>query len=219
VSSTRKAQLAVKRAIDIVGASALLIATAPLLAAAAVAIPRKLGSGGVFFRQLRPGHREKPFEVIKFRTMTEAFDEQGRILPEGERLPPFGWALRKYSIDELPQLINVLRGEMSLVGPRPLLMEYLQTYPPEYRRRHDVKPGISGWAQVNGRHHSTFKQRLEMDVWYVDHWNLWIDLKILLKTIGVVLDKRDVERPDQDIRDVDDLNLHAAVKPRMRNGG
>jgi len=215
----RGVQLALKRIMDVVGALVLLLAFAPVMLVTAALVPWKLGPGGVFFRQLRPGHRERPFKVWKFRTMLEAFDAQGRILPEAERLPAFGWRVRRFSIDELPQLFNVLSGEMSLVGPRPLLMDYLEAYPPEYRRRHDVKPGITGWAQVNGRHKSTFRQRLELDVWYVDHWSVWLDAKVLFLTITRVLVSRDVERPDQPISAVDDLGLHRNVKPRTRNDG
>jgi lipopolysaccharide/colanic/teichoic acid biosynthesis glycosyltransferase len=211
-------QLRVKRALDVAGAAILLVAASPLWAVLAWLIPHKLGPGGVFFRQVRPGHREAPFELVKFRTMLEAFDAEGNALDEGQRLTRFGWVLRKYSIDELPELWNVLRGEMSLVGPRPLLTEYLQNYPRQFRRRHDVKPGITGWAQVNGRHHVTFRERLELDLWYVDHWSVLLDLKIMWRTVWTVLRARDVAPPDQPIEAVDDLNLHVAVKPRRRTG-
>jgi sugar transferase EpsL len=216
MADSSRAELALKRLIDVAGALALGALTAPLLGLVAVMIPAKLGRGGIFFRQRRPGLQEKPFSVVKFRTMLEAFDSDGQILPESQRLPPFGWFLRKYSIDEIPQIWNVLRGEMSLVGPRPLLMEYLEAYPPEYRRRHDVKPGISGWAQINGRHSATFKERLEMDVWYVDNWSLALDLKIIALTLWRLVRPQNVERPDQPREAVDDLNLHRRVKPRTK---
>lgn len=202
---------------DLVGASLLLALLWPVMLVIAVLIPLKLGPGGVFFRQRRPGLREQPFEILKFRTMLEAFDSDGCILKEGDRLPSFGWKLRKLSLDELPQLFIVLKGDMSLVGPRPLLMEYLEAYPPEFRRRHDVKPGISGWAQVNGRHTSTFSQRLTLDVWYVDNWSIWLDLKIAWLTVTNVLFSQSVKRPDQPIAEVDDLGLSAHVKVRRRD--
>lgn len=212
----KETQLRIKRVIDVVGAGVALAAASPLMLGVSLAIPRKLGLGGVFFVHRRPGFREAPFNLIKFRSMIEAFDEHDLALPEGDRMTPFGWWLRKYSIDELPELLNVLKGEMSLVGPRPLLMEYLTVYPPEYRRRHDVMPGITGWAQVNGRHHATFKERLEMDVWYVENWSLWLDIRILWMTVGEVLGSRHVEPPDQPRSDVDDLDLHSAVSRRSR---
>lgn len=206
----------VKRLIDIVGAGSALVVTAPFLLGICIMIPFKLGKGGVFFTQTRPGFREEPFDVVKLRTMLEAFDSDGNILPEGERLPEFGWKLRRLSIDEIPQFWNVLKGEMSIVGPRPLLMEYLEAYPPNARRRHDVKPGITGWAQVNGRHESTFSQRLDHDVHYVDNQSLALDLKIMWYTVTRVLLKNNVRKPDQDIAEVDDLDLHRHVKTRKK---
>ena len=141
----------------------------------------------VLFRQVRPGYRARPFTLMKFRTMREARDSLGRPLPDSDRLMKFGRFLRRTSLDELPQLWNVLRGEMSLVGPRPLLMEYLPLYSPEQARRHLVRPGITGWAQVNGRNVIGWDEKFRYDVWYVDHWSLWLDLKVLLRTVRHVL--------------------------------
>jgi sugar transferase EpsL len=146
----------------------------------------KLGTP-VLFRQQRPGKGGRPFYLCKFRSMTDARDAQGNLLPDSERLPRFGQLLRATSLDELPELWNVLKGEMSLVGPRPLLMEYLPLYSPEQRRRHDVPPGITGWAQVNGRNALDWPQRFELDTWYVENCSLWLDIKILLLTVKKVL--------------------------------
>jgi lipopolysaccharide/colanic/teichoic acid biosynthesis glycosyltransferase len=180
-----------KRVFDLLA----VILTAPLwlpvLAVVALLVRWKLGSP-VFFRQARPGYRERIFELIKFRTMTDARDVAGRLLPDSERLTPFGRWLRATSLDELPELLNVLRGEMSLVGPRPLLVEYLPRYSPEQRRRHDVLPGLTGWCQVNGRNALSWEQKFELDVWYVDHRSLWLDLRILVMTIWQVLARRGI---------------------------
>ena len=151
----------------------------------------------VLFCQLRPGYRSKPFPVYKFRTMTEARDADGKILPDAERLTPLGRFLRSTSLDELPQLFNVLRGEMSLVGPRPLLIQYLERYSPEQARRHDVLPGFTGWAQVNGRNALTWEDKFRLDVWYVDHRSFWLDVKILLLTIWKVLKREGINQPGQ----------------------
>ena len=163
--------------------------TLPVLGAIALLVRVKLGSP-VLFRQTRPGLHGKPFTMYKFRTMTDARDAEGNLLPDEERLPPFGKLLRSTSLDELPELINVLKGEMSLVGPRPLLMEYLERYSPEQARRHEVRPGVTGWAQVNGRNAISWEERFRMDVWYVDHAGILLDLKILWKTVIAVV-KRD----------------------------
>jgi len=146
----------------------------------------------VLFRQQRPGLRGKPFTLYKFRTMRDARTASGELLPDDLRLTTFGKWLRSTSLDELPELFNVLKGEMSLVGPRPLLMEYLPRYSPEQARRHEVKPGITGWAQVNGRNALTWEEKFRMDVWYVDHWNLWLDMKIVLLTIWKVLKREGI---------------------------
>lgn len=151
----------------------------------------------VFFCQKRPGFKGKPFTMIKFRTMTDARDPEGNMLPDGLRLSSFGRFLRISSLDELPGLWNVLKGDMSLVGPRPLLMEYLELYSPEQARRHDVKPGITGWAQVNGRNTISWDDRFKLDVWYVDNRTVWLDLKILFMTVIRVFRHEDINQPGQ----------------------
>lgn len=156
----------------------------------------KLGTP-IFFRQARPGLYGKPFTLLKFRTMTDARDAQGKLLPDAERLTAFGRFLRRTSLDELPELINVLRGEMSLVGPRPLLMAYLERYTPEQMRRHDVRPGITGWAQVNGRNALRWEEKFALDVWYLDHQSLWLDLKIILLTLWKILQREGISQPGQ----------------------
>lgn len=175
-----------KRILDVVGASFALLAFGPLMLYVALRIWREMGSP-VLFRQVRPGLQGKPFVMYKFRTMTEERDTEGRLLPDEKRLTPLGKFLRQYSLDEFPEFINVLKGEMSLVGPRPLLMEYLERYTPEQARRHEVKPGITGWAQVNGRNALSWEEKFKLDVWYVDNWNLLLDLKILFLTLVKVL--------------------------------
>jgi lipopolysaccharide/colanic/teichoic acid biosynthesis glycosyltransferase len=175
-----------KRVFDcLLAALALLLLFLPLLCLAWL-VRRKLGSP-VFFRQKRPGLYGRPFIMIKFRTMTEARGCDGKLLPDAERLTPFGRFLRTSSMDELPELWNVLRGEMSLVGPRPLLMEYLPLYSREQARRHEVRPGITGWAQVNGRNAIGWADKFLLDVWYVDHRSLWLDVRILWLTVYKVL--------------------------------
>lgn len=184
-------RLALKRAFDVAVAGSTLVATAPVLAATAGAIAATMGRP-VLFRQQRIGKDDRPFQVLKFRTMRDAEGPDGRPLPDAERLTSLGQLLRSTSIDELPQLINVLRGEMSLVGPRPLLVRYLERYTPEQRRRHEVLPGITGYSQVNGRNAISWAERFELDVWYVDHWSLGLDAKILAKTLLRVLDREGV---------------------------
>ncbi len=168
----------------------------PVLAAVALAVRLALGSP-VLLRQVRPGWHGRPFTFFKFRTMTEATDDKGRLLPDESRLTSFGRRLRATSLDELPQLFNVLRGDMSLVGPRPLLTEYLPLYTPEQARRHDVRPGITGWAQVNGRNAISWEQKFALDVWYVDHQSLLLDLRILAQTALRVLRPGDVSQPGE----------------------
>lgn len=175
-----------KRLFDILlSACGLLVLAMPLLALA-WQVRRKLGSP-VLFTQVRPGLHGKPFRMVKFRTMTDERDASGALLPDAQRLTPFGRFLRSSSLDELPELWNVLRGEMSLVGPRPLLMEYLHLYSPEQARRHEVRPGITGWAQVNGRNAISWTDKFALDVWYVDHRSLWLDMRILWLTVRKVL--------------------------------
>ncbi len=181
----------VKRLIDIVVSSLSLVLLGPVLLILAMIIHMKFGSP-VLFRQGRPGLGGKGFFIYKFRTMTDARDDDGKLLPDAERLPAFGRFLRSASLDELPELFNVLKGDMSIVGPRPLMMKYLDRYTPEQARRHEVRPGITGWAQVNGRNAVCWEDRFKLDVWYVDNWSLWLDLKILLKTVWMVVKREDI---------------------------
>ena len=175
-----------KRLFDVVvSACALLVLALPLLVVIGM-VRRKLGSP-VFFAQVRPGMHGKPFKMVKFRSMTSERGTDGELLPDAERLTPFGRFLRSTSLDELPELWNVLKGDMSLVGPRPLLMEYLPLYSPEQARRHEVRPGITGWAQVNGRNAISWEDKFKLDVWYVDHCSLWLDIRILWLTVKKVL--------------------------------
>jgi sugar transferase EpsL len=181
----------VKRALDIVTSAAGLVIAAPLWIIVAALI-RLSSPGPILFRQQRPGLRGRPFTMLKFRTMNEARDAAGRPLPDAERLTRIGRFLRRTSVDELPELINVLKGEMSLVGPRPLLMQYLDRYTPEQARRHEVKPGITGWAQVNGRNALTWGDKFMLDVWYVDHQSFKLDIKILFFTVVKVLKREGI---------------------------
>ncbi len=175
-----------KRLFDLlVAALALLLLALPLLVLTWV-IRRKLGSP-VLFRQVRPGLQGRPFTMVKFRTMTDGRSADGALLPDAQRLTPFGRFLRASSLDELPELWNVLRGDMSLVGPRPLLMEYLSLYTPEQARRHEVRPGITGWAQINGRNAISWEEKFSLDVWYVGNHSLWLDIKILWLSVNKVL--------------------------------
>lgn len=178
-----------KRIFDLFTSALLLLVLSPLLGIVAFAVQIGLGSP-VLFGQERPGYKGKIFKIYKFRTMRDLRDKDGRLLPDAERLTKLGNFLRSTSLDELPELFNVLRGEMSWVGPRPLLVAYLERYSPEQNRRHDVLPGITGWAQVNGRNAISWEQKFTYDVWYVDHWTFWLDIKILFMTVGKVL-KRD----------------------------
>ncbi len=181
----------IKRLFDITAASAALVLLSPVYTITAYKVKKNLGSP-VLFRQTRPGLNGKPFEMIKFRSMKDAIDSDGNPLPDSERLTPFGQALRNTSLDELPELWNVLKGDMSLVGPRPLLMEYLPLYNSEQNRRHSVRPGITGFAQVNGRNAIGWDKKFELDTWYVDNQSLWLDIKILVKTVKKVLIKDDI---------------------------
>jgi lipopolysaccharide/colanic/teichoic acid biosynthesis glycosyltransferase len=183
-----------KRGIDIAASGLGLVALSPLLAVLALGVRLRLGSP-VLFRQTRAGLHGRPFTIYKFRTMTDARGADGDLLPDAGRLPPFGRFLRSTSLDELPSLWNVLRGDMSLVGPRPLLMEYLPRYSPDQLRRHDVRPGITGWAQVNGRNAVTWARKFELDVWYVDNRSFLLDLRILLLTMAHVLRQDGISQP------------------------
>jgi lipopolysaccharide/colanic/teichoic acid biosynthesis glycosyltransferase len=194
VNRSRSRHDLVARALDVAAACVLLVLLSPVLAITALLVRSQLGPP-VLFRQVRPGRGGKPFTIYKFRTMRDATSADGVVLPDAQRLSPFGRALRASSLDELPELWNVLRGDMSLVGPRPLLLEYLPLYSVEQARRHDVRPGITGWAQVNGRNARSWRERLALDVWYVDHRSVLLDLRILLLTIGAVLRRSGVSQP------------------------
>lgn len=174
-----------KRFFDIIASAIALILLSPIITIVAWQISRKLGSP-VLFRQTRPGLNGKPFTMIKFRTMRDAVDKNGSPLPDAERMTPFGNFLRSTSLDELPELWNVFKGDMSLVGPRPLLTEYLPLYSNEQARRHEVRPGVTGWAQINGRNAISWEEKFKLDVWYVDNHSFWLDLKILFLTVKKV---------------------------------
>ena len=185
-----------KRLFDIVAALIGSIILSPIILLTALFV-RILFGPPILFRQQRPGYKGHPFFIYKFRTMTNRLTPDGNLLPDSERLTPFGHFLRSLSLDELPELFNILRGEMSFVGPRPLLMQYLPLYSPEQARRHDVVPGLTGWAQVNGRNATDWPARFKLDVWYVDHWSFWLDIKIILMTIGKVFKREDVNQEGQ----------------------
>ncbi|MCH7395774.1 sugar transferase [Acinetobacter dispersus] len=180
-----------KRLLDIIIASTALILLSPLYVYVAYKVKKNLGSP-VLFRQVRPGLHGKPFEMIKFRTMKDALNEYGKPLPDSERLTAFGKMLRSSSLDEMPELWNVIKGDMSVVGPRPLLMEYLPLYNEEQAKRHDVRPGMTGHAQVNGRNAISWEQKFELDTWYVENQSLWLDFKIMLQTVKKVIAKDDI---------------------------
>jgi len=181
--------LRIRRVVDVMGAAFGLIVAAPVMLVIALAIRGAIGRP-ILFRQRRPGLHERGIVCLKFRTMTEARDQNGRLLPDEERLTPLGSFLRRTSLDELPQLWNILRGDLSFIGPRPLLEHYLPYYTPAEHRRHSVRPGLTGWAQIHGRNRLSFDQRLAMDVWYVEHVSWFLDVKILLVTFWVVLTQR-----------------------------
>lgn len=183
-----------KRAFDFFAALVLLALLAPLLGLVAILVWTGMGSP-VLYRQPRPGLHGRPFTLLKFRTMRDDADASGRIRPDGERMTRLGSLLRGSSLDELPELINVLRGEMSLVGPRPLLMEYLPLYNAEQARRHEVRPGITGWAQVNGRNALSWEDKFRLDIWYVDHRSFALDARILCRTLVNVVRARDISKP------------------------
>lgn len=185
-----------KRLFDLVIASFALLLLFPVLLLVAWLVHRRLG-GPVLFRQVRPGLHGKPFEMVKFRTMRDAVDTEGNALPDAERLTPFGHFLRSTSLDELPELWNVIKGDMSLVGPRPLLMEYLPLYSVEQARRHEVRPGITGWAQVNGRNAVSWPEKFALDIWYVDNRSLLLDIRILLLTIKKVFVREGISAEGQ----------------------
>lgn len=188
--------LFLKRLMDILGSGAGLVLLSPFLLVVAFLVRVKLGSP-VFFRQQRPGLYGKPFMLVKFRTMTDERDEKGNLLSDEVRLTRFGQFLRSTSIDELPEFWNVFVGDMSLVGPRPLLMRYLDRYTLEQARRHELKPGITGWAQVNGRNALSWEEKFKLDVWYVDHFSVWLDIRILLLTFQKVLRREGISGEGQ----------------------
>ena len=186
MQNQKKIQRFLKRVMDILGSGAGLIILSPVILVTAHKISKEMGKP-VFFNRLRAGQNGKPFNFYKFRTMTDAKDKEGNLLPDGERLTELGKKIRSSSIDELPQLWNVLKGDMSLVGPRPLWLDYVPLYSPEQKRRLDVPQGVTGWAQINGRNSLTWEQKFNNDVWYVDNWSLWLDIKILFITVLKVL--------------------------------
>lgn len=187
--------LLLKRIMDFTGAATLLVLAAPVMLVTALLIRWKMGSP-VLFRQVRPGWKGRLLTLNKFRTMRNTVEPDGSPLPDNQRLTRLGRFLRATSLDELPELWNVLKGEMSLVGPRPLLIEHLDLYTAEQRRRHDVKPGLTGWAQINGRDTLCWEKKLALDVWYVDNWNLWLDVKILCLTVWTVFGRQGVIHPE-----------------------
>jgi lipopolysaccharide/colanic/teichoic acid biosynthesis glycosyltransferase len=205
----RRAQSFAKRTLDVVLSAAGLVLLSPLLVAVALAVWLRMGRP-VLFQQIRPGLRAQPFVLFKFRTLTGARDSGGNLLPDMDRLTALGKFLRRWSLDELPQLWNVLKGDMSLVGPRPLLVEYLQKYSPEQARRHEVRPGLTGWAQLHGRQDLAFSKRLQLDVWYVDHWSMRLDLKLILLTL-VRLPQLSATGASPDVAHTDDMGLAALL--------
>jgi len=186
----------IKRILDLTLTLIAMIVALPVMAVVALLVWIKIGTP-VLFKQPRPGFHEKIFTIYKFRTMRDAFDEKGKLLPDDQRLTRFGRILRTTSLDELPELFCVLKGEMSWVGPRPLLMQYLDRYSKEQHRRHLVLPGITGWAQVNGRNAISWEEKFALDVWYVDHWSIWLDLKILIMTVFKVLKREGISAKNQ----------------------
>ena len=184
----------VKRCFDLSCSGLLIAVLSPILLIIA-GLVWVMHGWPVLFRQARPGYHGRPFQNLKFRTMSNARDENGALLPDDKRLTRLGRFLRSSSLDELPEFINVLKGDMSLVGPRPLLLQYLERYSPEQSRRHDVLPGVTGWAQINGRNTLSWEDKFRMDVWYVDHWSFWLDIRILLLTLWKVVKREGISQP------------------------
>ena len=193
-------KLDAKRILDLLLAIAGILILSPVMLIIALLIGLKIGTP-IIFRQQRPGYHGKPFWVYKFRTMTNAHDSQGSLLPDTQRITRLGHFLRSTSLDELPEMFNVLRGEMSWVGPRPLLMQYLERYSPEQARRHEVLPGITGWAQINGRNALTWEEKFKLDIWYVDHTSFWLDIKILFISVIKVLRREGINQPGRSTTD------------------
>jgi lipopolysaccharide/colanic/teichoic acid biosynthesis glycosyltransferase len=214
---TRNLLSSSKRMLDVVASGIALILLSPLIALVALAIRTCMGRP-ILFRQLRPGYQANPFAVYKFRTLTNACDSEGNLLPDADRLTLLGGFLRRWSLDELPQLWNVVKGDMSLVGPRPLLMEYLEKYTPEQGRRHDVRPGLTGWAQLHGRQNLIFSKRLEMDVWYVDNWSFLLDLKLMCLTL-LSLHQLSAVGASPGLEKTDDLGLTELLRKRKKHAG
>ncbi len=181
-----------KRILDIIASLIILVLLSPILVVISIWLHFANKGAGVFFYQQRPGFHGKLFSIIKFKSMTDEKDSEGNLLPNEQRITKIGALLRKTSLDELPQFINVLKGDMSMIGPRPLVIRYLDLYTPEQARRHDVRPGITGWAQVNGRNAISWTRKFELDVWYVDHVSLWLDLKIVYMTVVNILRRKDI---------------------------
>lgn len=205
-----------KRVIDFTLSLLALAILWPILLLIAIWLHFANKGAGAFFLQERPGKDGEIFKVIKFKTMTDERDAEGRLLPDAERLTSVGRFVRSTSIDELPQLINVLRGDMALIGPRPLLVQYLPLYSPMQTRRHDVRPGITGWAQVHGRNFLPFSKRFELDVWYVDHCSLWIDLKVIVLSIKNVLSRKDIALGEHTADNADDLGFSKYIEYRSK---
>ncbi len=196
-----------KRILDLLISLIAIICLSPIFIIVTVWLHFANKGAGAFFTQVRPGYHGKPFKVIKYKSMTDERDENGELLPDAQRLTKAGRFVRSTSLDELPQLFNILKGDMSLIGPRPLLMQYLPLYSPEQARRHDVRPGITGWAQVHGRNHCKLSEKFKLDVWYVDHCSLWTDIRILWLTVMNVLKRSDVGEGAEDMKEVDDVHF------------
>ena len=196
-----------KRFFDAIISLVAIICLSPIFIIVTIWLHFANKGAGAFFTQERPGYHGKPFKVIKYKSMTDERDENGELLPDAQRLTKVGRFVRSTSLDELPQLFNILKGDMALIGPRPLLMQYLPLYSAEQARRHDVRPGITGWAQVHGRNHCKLSEKFKLDVWYVDHCSLWTDIKIIWMTVMNVLKRSDVGEGAEDMKEVDDLHF------------
>lgn len=205
-----------KRFFDFVISLTAIIILSPLFIIVTIWLHFANKGAGAFFTQERPGKDEKIFKVIKYKTMTDERDANGELLPDAQRLTKVGRLVRSLSIDELPQLFNVLKGDMALIGPRPLLIEYLWVFDDVQKRRHEVRPGITGWAQVHGRNHCKLSKKFELDVWYVDHCTLWTDIKILWLTIMNVLKREDIGEGGGDMEEVDDLGMEERIQEILR---
>lgn len=201
-----------KRLLDIIISSIALLLIGWFIILVALFLHFANKGAGAFFTQDRPGKNAKIFKVIKFKTMTDERDENGKLLPDKQRLTKVGRVVRSLSVDELPQLINVFKGDMSLIGPRPLLVQYLPLYDDEQKRRHEVRPGITGWAQVHGRNHCKLSEKFKMDVWYVDHCTLWTDIRIIWMTVINVLKRSDIGTGSGDMKEVDDLHFRERTR-------